>query len=244
MLILTAFAPLIGLLTVGSIPQPPAYHAFADGRTFLGIPNFMDVVSNLFFLMAGGAGVWLCLKNDVGPAQDAWLVFFSGIGLVAFGSAYYHWSPTSESLVWDRLPMTIAFMSLLAALIAEFVHPQLGDKLLIPLVALGLASIFYWHWFDDLRLYIWVQFVPLLMLLFMALLFRSPYPHAWLLLVALGWYALAKGAEVLDGQILATTGELASGHTIKHLLAAAGCATVLWMLAKRLAPAEVRDNHS
>ena len=29
--------------------------------------------------------------------------------LTAIGSAYYHWRPTTERLVWDRLPMSMAF---------------------------------------------------------------------------------------------------------------------------------------
>ena len=65
------------------------------------------------------------------------------------------------------------------------------------------------------------------------MLFQSRYTRDWLLLVALGCYALAKVAEVYDQAIFRATSEVVSGHTLKHLLAAAGCYTVLWMLQSR-----------
>ena len=35
------------------IPQDQSYHAFADDRTMVGIPNFLNVISNLPFLVVG-----------------------------------------------------------------------------------------------------------------------------------------------------------------------------------------------
>ena len=39
--------------------------------------------------------------------------------MVAIGSSYYHWKPSNSRLVWDRLPMTVGFMSLVAVVISE-----------------------------------------------------------------------------------------------------------------------------
>lgn len=33
--------------------------------------------------------------------RSAWLVFFWGSTLTAFGSAYYHWRPNNARLVWN-----------------------------------------------------------------------------------------------------------------------------------------------
>lgn len=228
-----ALVPLAVLMALDPIAQDVAYHGFADTRRLFGIPNFFDVVSNLPFLLVGAAGVSFCLRHDCGPVRGAWVVLFAGIGLVGFGSAYYHWSPGNGPLVWDRLPMTVGFMGLLAALLGEYVSRRLGARLLLPLIVAGIGSVLYWHWTADLRPYLWVQFAPLLMLPCILALFRSRYTHGWFLLVAFVLYGLAKVAEGYDAAVFGATGGLVSGHTVKHLLAAAGCYSLLLMLKRR-----------
>jgi hypothetical protein len=107
-------------------PQPQSYHHFADQREWLGIPNFGDVASNLGFAIVGIWGLIELLRR--GPRgivftdpRERWLyeLIFVGMLLTAFGSSYYHLAPDNPRLVWDRLPMTIVFMSLVAAVIAE-----------------------------------------------------------------------------------------------------------------------------
>ena len=224
--------PLLLLMMLEPIPQDPAFHNFVDTRNFLTVANFFDVMSNLAFLGIGTFGFVFCLNNNPGPARSAWLFVFSGVILVSFGSAYYHLSPTDETLVWDRLAMSIGFMGLLSALLTEYVEARLSI-LLAPLVVVGISSVVYWHFFDDLRLYAWVQFMPLLTILFVTALFRGQHTHQWLLLSVFGWYALAKLAEFYDMAVFQITGEFISGHTLKHLLAAIGCYSILLMLQKR-----------
>ncbi|MEW8693186.1 MAG: ceramidase domain-containing protein [Candidatus Thiodiazotropha endolucinida] len=224
--------PLIPLLIIDPIPQDVAYHHFVDTGRFLGVPNFFDVISNLTFLLVGAVGIAFCLKNHTGPGHSAWLVLFIGVSLVSFGSIYYHWSPSNETLVWDRIPMSVGFMGLLTALLIEYVHSRLSC-LLIPLVIVGIGSVLYGYFFEDLRLYVWVQFIPLLTLPFFMTLFSSRFTHQGLLFSALLLYALAKGAEAYDVAVFQMTGEVVSGHTVKHLLAAASCYTILVMLQRR-----------
>ncbi len=38
-------------------PQAAGYHEFADTRIFLGIPNFLNVISNIPFLLVGILGL-------------------------------------------------------------------------------------------------------------------------------------------------------------------------------------------
>jgi hypothetical protein len=129
--------------------------------------------------------------------------------------------------------MTIAFTGLFVALLAEYVHTRLGDVLLVPMLLLGLFSVLYWERADDLRLYIWVQLIPLLTIPAVMLLFHARYSHSWLLAPALGLYVLAKVAEIYDREFFGFTGGALSGHSLKHVLAAAGCFTILWMLRVR-----------
>lgn len=215
------------------LEQNPEYHNFADRRAFFGIPNFLDVASNLAFLIVGLAGLNVCFRNDSGSLRNAWIVLFAGITLVSVGSAYYHWNPNNQTLVWDRLPMTIGFMGLFAALLGEYISERLGAFLLIPALLLGFSSVVYWHLFDDLRFYIWVQLIPLLTIPLVIILYRPKYSHQWLLLAALGCYALAKVSELFDKEIFALSRNSVSGHTIKHLLSALGCLVIVLMLRKR-----------
>jgi hypothetical protein len=213
--------------------QDPLYHEFADQRNLLGIPNFFDVISNVPFLLIGFAGIVLCLAGRGADLRVAWMTLFAGVAGVSIGSAYYHWNPSDGTLVWDRLPMTVGFMGLFAALLGEHVNARLGKWLLGPAVLLGAYSVFHWHWFDDLRLYFAIQLVPLLTIPAVMILFRSRYTHRWLLLAALALYALAKVLEAHDQEVFACTRNLVSGHTLKHLLAAGGCLAILLMLGQR-----------
>ena len=66
--------------------------------------------------------------------------------LTAACSSYYHLAPDNARLVWDRLPMTVGFMGLFAAMLTERVNPRLGRALLVPLIFAGVGSVVYWFW--------------------------------------------------------------------------------------------------
>jgi hypothetical protein len=241
---------VIGALLGPRIPQPQSYHQFADQRTFVAIPHFFDVVSNLGFLVVGlwGAVFVLRLHAGVGAAfrasQERWplFFFFLGVLLTAFGSAYYHWAPDNARLLWDRLPMAMGFMGLLAAVLSERVAPALASQTLVPLVGAGIGSVLYWRWTDlagrdDLRLYGIVQFGSLALVLALCLLLRSRYTRGSDMFVVVALYILAKLFEGLDKQVFAIGG-VVSGHTLKHLTAALACYFVLRMLIMRRPAAE------
>jgi len=231
-LLLVAAGSLALMLSLEPIRQSTAYHRFADQRAMLGVRNFMDVWSNVGFLLVGLAGVAYLARRTV-SLRAAWLTFFVGVAIVTAGSAYYHWDPNDGTLVWDRLPMTIAFMGLLCAILGEYVSERLGKGLLVPAVLLGFLSVLYWHWSGDLRIYVWIQLIPLLTVPVLMALFQPLHTHQWYLLVAVALYAIAKVLEIYDGEVFAWTRQSVSGHTLKHLLAAASCLAVLVMLARR-----------
>lgn len=214
-------ASLAGVLLLPAIPQDQSYHEFADQRTLLGISNFWNVVSNLPFLAIGAAGLQRQFRND--PAT---IVFFLGVFLTGIGSSYYHWNPNNDTLFWDRLPMTLSFTAILAIVVKERVSEKAGEILLWPGLAIGLFSLLLWRWTDDLRLYFWVQFFPALALLLLFLLYPPKYTGTNYWIVAIGLYALAKGLEFSDNAVF-SAGYFLSGHTLKHLVAAAACFAVL-----------------
>jgi hypothetical protein len=240
-----AVAALLAVALQGPIPQPAEYHDFADRRSLLRIPNFWNVVSNFPFLIFGGLGLLAIWRGPapgvLPPLKQAYVCFFIGAALVALGSGYYHWSPDHATLVWDRLPMTIAFMAFFAIMLGEQLDPRLGRAALWPLVLAGIASVVYWHLSEnagrgDLRPYVIVQFVPMLLVPLMLLLFRSRLNRTHLIWAVLGAYAVAKLVEALDRPLFELTGQM-SGHSLKHLAAAAG-AYFMWraVLVRRVEP--------
>src|SRR5260370_18657614 len=135
----TALASAMALGFVRPIAQSLAYHHFADQRALWGIPNFADTVSNLPFLFVGIWGIVIILRGvRFIDARERWpyLIFFAGVALTCIGSSYYHLAPDNDRLAWDRLPMTVGFMSLLAAVVAKRIDVNPGVRCLAPLLFL------------------------------------------------------------------------------------------------------------
>ena len=228
------------------IPQPQDYHQFADQRGFLGIANFMNTVSSLALLLAGLSGLKFLFASEGAAAAHAfsdaherqpYLVFFLGVGVAGIGSAYYHLAPDNGRLMWDRLPIALAIMALLAATLSERISQQSGRLLLPILVVVGVASVMHWHWTEqqgrgNLNFYIVAQFYSILVIVLLCIFFPSRYTHGAGILAAFAWYGVAKLAEIGDDKIF-ELGEVVSGHTAKHLIAALAACRILKMLKER-----------
>jgi hypothetical protein len=221
--------------------QPVEYHDFADLRHAYGIDNFLDVVSNLAFLIAGVMGLVLVIGGRVRFefASERWpfVVFFLGVLLTALGSAYYHHAPDNETLFWDRLPMTIAFMALVSSQIVDRINVRAGLMLLLPMLLLGVASVVYWRATERMGAgnvlpYGILQAYSVIVLLLLARLNPSRYTRGSDIYWVFGWYVLSKFLETFDREVLAIA-HFVSGHTLKHLAAAAAAFVVCYMLANR-----------
>jgi hypothetical protein len=235
------------LFFVHPIRQNEAYHDFADKRAMLGIPNGLDVISNLLFLIVGVLGfkaVWRDSEfHSAKFERPVYVAFFVGVTLTAFGSSWYHLNPNDATLVWDRLPMAIGFMALVAAIAGERICPPqgVGLALLMPLVALGVGSVLDWAVRDDLRSYAFAQFGSLLVLVLLIALFPVRYTRTSDLGISLGLYALAKVFEYADRPIFAAL-KIVSGHTLKHLAAALSAYCIVRMLQLRRPIQQSSDN--
>jgi len=232
---------VLAALLVPRFDQPADYNDWVDTRSVWGIPHFGDVVSNIGFLWVGALGLWSLARGrcrcDQPGESLAWALVFAGVLLTGFGSSYYHWEPDNARLVWDRLPMVLGFMALLSALLIERVNARLGRILLPLLVVLGGASVFYWYWSylqgaPDLRFYVLVQLGALSLVPALLWLYPPVYSRGTDYLVALGLYGLAMVAEALDAELMRWTG-IASGHNLKHLIAALAVYWLLRMLRRR-----------
>ena len=226
------------------IPQNEAYHNFADQRIMLGVPNCLNVVSNALFLFVGALGVLHIVFGSQGAPPNfidsrerwPWIIFFAAVALTAFGSAYYHLNPNDHTLVWDRLPMAVGFMALLAAVVSERVGVAIGLWILGPLTVCGAVSVFWWSFTQaaggDLRPYALVQFGSFVVLLLVLTLYPPRYTRGVDLIISFVLYGMAKIFEAVDRPIY-SLGHIVSGHTLKHIAAAVSAYCLLRMLQLR-----------
>lgn len=184
-----------------------SYHHFADPAGSL--------LSNLAFALVAAYGLrhWASLNARRRLA-------FVGALLVAIGSAWYHWAPSDQTLVWDRLPMTLVFSAVFTEAVASFRSERLARRIFLPLVAAGVASVFWWQATGHLLPYAVVQFGPMLAIPILIDFRRPDSPATGPWWTMLGLYCLAKLLEAGDAPIFELTG-LVGGHTLKHLAAAA-----------------------
>lgn len=233
-------------LLLPPIGQSNDYHQFVDQRALFNIPNFGNVISNLPFIAVALIGLHFVRhiprqSVTLAPLRPIYWLFFIGVALTGIGSSYYHWAPSNPTLVWDRAPMTISFMAFFCILLGEQVSARLARGLIFPLLALGLASVFWWRYTElqgagDLRPYILVQFLPLLLIPLLLLCYRSPFNCNRTIWMVILLYGLSKLAEHFD-QLIYSSG--VSGHSIKHILAAAGAYCVYLALKNRSPDNEV-----
>ena len=243
-LILAASGLILLVILLPPIPQPAAYHDFADQRACLGLPNCLDTVSNALFVWVGLIGLHFLFSLSGRRAfRDAretlpYIVFFLGVMLIGFASAYYHLAPDHARLSWDRGAMALAMMAWFAAILGERLDVTLARRLLPLLVAAGLASVAWWLWSEtqgrgDLRPYLLMQAAP--MLLIPLLLWRTPprYSRSSDIMVVIGLYGLALLLDYGDRAVFSATGSMVSGHTLKHVFAALAVVAVLRHLQQR-----------
>ena len=235
----------VGLIVIlalhGRIAQPVHYNEFADQSAALGIPHAADVLSNAGFALVAVWG-WLTLWPRRGSARlragwPGYRLFLIGLFLTAFGSGYYHLAPDNIRLIWDRLPIALACAGLLAGVRGDSKPGSRAGIEAIALACCAVASVAWWVYTDlggadDLRPYLLLQGLPLVLVPLWQAIYRAPRAERITFALAMALYVLAKLAEVRDHEIAAALG-VVSGHTLKHLLATAATAAVVWGLTRR-----------
>ena len=234
-------AVFITFTFVKPLPQDTGYHKFADSRAYWEIPNTFDVLSNIALAVVGLLGIIAALKRIRRQKFNApilqYLIFFGGVFLTGFGSLYYHLSPTNQTLVWDRLPITILSIGFFCSVVSEMVSPKGSLVLVGPLLLIGIGSVYYWHYTEslgrgDLRLYGIVQFLPMILIVLIFVMYKFPKNYLPYISGVLIFYALSRLTEFLDHQIYGSL-QFISGHTLKHLFAAVAAGCIWIMLGKR-----------
>lgn len=209
---------LFSLIMYGPIYQNETYHLFAESRSFLGIPNFGDVVSNLAFVLAG----FLVFKHPikeryVGQTQIKNIFAFFTV-LLGVGSAYYHWNPSDNSLFWDRVSMLTGFSVIFldSCILFEIIPPKLLSRNLVANCALFVATAIYWKVSLSLSPYVLAQFFTMFAFSVLVVINYKKVNCMHLILMMI-WYFSAKLMEDMDHTIFDLSNGVISGHTLKHL---------------------------
>lgn len=230
LIILLSLTTITLALNLAPISQNTAYHNFSDSNEYFNIPNLLNVISNLPFLVIGFLGLYKLIYDNtlviINENKAAYFALFAGTTLVFFGSSFYHLQPNNTTLAWDRLPMTIAFMSLFSIVISEYISIKVGKLLLLPFLFLGLYSVYYWHSTElsglgDLRAYALVQFFPMLAIPIILTTYKADHNDTAAYWYVLIMYIVAKVLEYFDQGIHHVI-IFISGHSLKHIAAAIG----------------------
>lgn len=237
---LKAAAPATALFLLACllppVAQPQAYHHFAAAVAAGPLDDVWNVLSNLAFLLAAGAGVLHLRQLPAGevPARRLRLAcaLAASLALTGLGSAWYHARPDDLSLFWDRLPMTWTFAAVIA-LALEGDRPVPPAAGLLPLLAYGVASVAFWQATGNLTPYLVMQGGGLLLL---AVLAVCRPRHGFPALAVVGWYGLAKALEHFDAAIAALTDGWVAGHPLKHMAAAMAGWVILRACCRPAAP--------
>ncbi|WP_373975829.1 hypothetical protein NT239_03455 [Chitinibacter sp. SCUT-21] len=245
----------IAMLIHGPIAQLPNYHHFADRRSWLGIANAADVLSNVGFALAGAWGLLRLWQQPelVKTARVGYGLFFCAVFLTAFGSGWYHLAPDNARLIFDRIPIAIACAGLLAAVWQECYGQNESGRLQIAycalLALLGYLSVWWWQFTDvpsfasadllgasstaqglgDLRPYLLLQMLPLILIPVLQWQAQCSRTKRLAFAAAILLYVFAKIAELQDHQMFHQL-SIISGHTLKHLLASAAAGVLVFQL--------------
>jgi hypothetical protein len=218
------------------------YHDFADRSVLFGVPHAGDVLSNVGFAILGIWGLirlWPVRRNAaIAAGWPGYSVFLLALVLTAAGSSVYHLSPNNARLVWDRVPLALACAGLLAAVRAES-RAGVDGRLMTGVLAIAaLMSVWWWRITDaagegDLRPYLLIQALPLVLIPLWQVAYRRPRNERIAFGAAILLYIAAKIAELNDHSLYSILAPI-SGHTIKHLLATVASVAIVRDLIRRV----------
>tara|TARA_Y100000817_G_scaffold68423_1_gene51998 strand:- start:2437 stop:3039 length:603 start_codon:yes stop_codon:yes gene_type:complete len=183
---------------MNKILLPQSYHNFSDKRTILGIPNGINVLSNIVFIFLA---IYL-LQKKKSNLLSIYLI------LLAIASSYYHLNPSDDTLFWDVLMIATTSMIIFTMMSGT----KNGELFYL----FGILSVIYWKMTGDLRLYL---VILIGMPLYIALKYYENKKVKNDVILLLFFYLLCRIVEHNDHFIYKITNNTISGHTLKHIFA-------------------------
>lgn len=244
-------------LCLPRMPVPASYHAFADQMTWGVLPHARDVLSNAAFALAGWVLWWQgrryvrCMPDEAARQRLASALRVSAWGLVltALCSGIYHLQPDARGLMIDRIGMSMAFAGVVGVLVADRFAPVRVVPAMAAALLLGVACAVGDFLHDNTMPWVLFQLGVVLLMLLAPWVTRDAGTHrlgqpavlgvAWWQVLA--FYALAKLCEMGDHALWHWTGEIISGHSLKHIAAAAAVWPIVRALRQRALAARAQS---
>jgi hypothetical protein len=204
-------------------------HHFADARPWQALPNALDVLSNLPFLVLGMYG-WVLLSHKALPSspRTAARVFFTGLVFTSIFSSVYHLQPNATfGLALDRAGMAVAFAGVIGLALYERSNFPDVRPWMWGVLVLGVLSAFLPHFSQQVLPWGVVQFGGIALVLVCALRQRSTEALGVNLFAMITWYMAAKVLELNDAAVFEATQQAISGHSLKHIAASLAAVPVL-----------------
>ncbi len=226
----------LGLLAWGPLPTGAHVHEYADGRSWMHIPNTANVLVNLlvFWLAVWG---WCATRISAWPRalRRPLQGFHLWVMAAAFAAAIYHAAPSDAQLVASRACQACAFVLLALGLLAERVDARFGSgsvcvcaTIAVLLTGAATAYVGQHQGHADLRALLLIESIPLLLIPIAVLRLPGTQTRGSDWWIALVLYAISKLLALADAPIFHASGWI-SGHTLMHL----GCALVVGWMAYR-----------
>lgn len=241
-----AAALATGLLAWGPVPLAAVAFDHADERRWLGVPNAFNVFASLPLLFAAGWGLRTTRAAPWPPGlRRAWTAFHACAAAGALLAALHHLYPSFATWLPATTAMCAGFGMLAAGALAE----RVDERLARPPALIGLGTVVLlaalwvgWHGGGDVRPFLLIEALPVLLLPAGALSLTGVHTRAgdWVLMLA--GYAVAKLADLADARLYAASGWI-GGHALMHLLLA-GVTAWLAYAAVRARSGDVEDEGS
>jgi hypothetical protein len=222
LVVVALIAAAIAMVVLGPIERGETFHHYADQRRWLGIPHAGDVLSNLAFVL-----VALRYVRHI-PALAA------AVAAIGVGSAIYHWAPSDLTLVVDWAPIGVTLMLVLATVIGDRIGPRSAQVALSAGPLGAVLAVGYWLITGgtgdgdgnrgDMAPYVALQVLGVALPPLLALAAPGRIATRWLL-AAVGCFVAARVLGANDAALLDAIA--ISGHSLKHVAAAAAAACVL-----------------
>ena len=224
MLVSMTLALAMGLQVWGPIQLQAELHRYADQRSWHGLPQALNALSNFPLLLASAWG-WRSTAASRWPAhlRAAWRGFHGFMLLSSVLGLAYHLRPNDGLFVATHLAVVGAFGLLTCALLAERLGSAFASRtvrLLVPGVATALGvGLLIGERFSgsiDMRPVMLLEVVPMLLLPSGLLQLPGAQTRALDWFVLLAGYGMSEVFALFDAPIFRATGWI-SGHTLMHL---------------------------
>ena len=202
-------------LIMNKITLPHKYHNFADKRSFIGIPNIINIISNIAILIPA---IYLFLQDR---KKDESKILIFHVILLSLSSMYYHYNPSDKTLFYDILMIATTSMIVLI-LISDTDH-----KLLLYIY--GIISILYWKYTGDLRLYLLILIGVPIYIIYKYIKNDKLRKYIYIITII---NILLRISEHNDNLIYKLSNNKISGHSLKHILGGIGIWYIIILLKK------------